>query len=175
MNENKKPLFILDVATGPFHPGSFILENGMNEVDAIDLLDKPKIFKKYNNYNINYIKDDMINTKLNKTYDLVACISTLEHVKKEDQKSFLLNMIKLTKLGGNIILTFDDPGFEELTDIEMYKETLRENNCIFEEEIIQEKEILTNLNGPIKRDFFKEGHINKNLTIKVYKMFIKRN
>ena len=117
----------------------------------------------------------MINTKLNKTYDLVACISILEHVKKEDQKDFLLNMIKLTKKGGNIILTFDDPGFEELTDIEMYKETLRENNCLFEEAVIQEDKILTNLNGPIERDFFKEGHIiDKDITIKVYKMFITR-
>lgn len=172
LNKENKSLSILDVATGPFHPGSFILENGVNQVDAVDLLDKPKIFKKFNKYNINYIKDDMINTKLNKTYDIVACISTLEHVKKEDQKSFLQNMIKLTKKGGSLILTFDDPGFEELTDIEMYKKTLKENNCLFEEEFVPEEEILTNLNGPIKRDFFKEGQINKDITIKVYKMFI---
>jgi len=172
LNKSNKTLTVLDVATGPFHPGSFILENGLNNVDALDLLEKPKIFKKFNKYNINYIKDDMINTKLNKTYDLVVCISTLEHVKKENQKTFLLNMIKLTKKGGTLILTFDDPGFEELTDIEMYKETLRENNCLFEELTVEEDKILTNLNGPIKRDFFKEGFIDKNITIKVYKMFI---
>ncbi|WP_417733313.1 class I SAM-dependent methyltransferase [Rosistilla oblonga] len=172
LNKSNKSLSVLDVATGPFHPGSFILENGFNKVDAVDLLDKPKIFKKFNKFNINYIKDDMINTKLNKTYDLVVCISTLEHVKKEDQKEFLLNMIKLTKKGGALILTFDDPGFEELTDIELYKETLRGNNCLFEESIIPEDKILTNLNGPIKRDFFKEGHTDKDVDIKVYKMFI---
>lgn len=176
INSLQKNISVLDVATGPFHPGSFILENnGINNVDAVDIINKPKIFNRFSRYKISYFIDDMSNTQIEKQYDLVVCISTLEHVPMENQKSFLENMIKLTKVDGHLILTFDDPGFEQMTNIEMYKSVLLDNNCQFEEEEISQDKILTNYNGPIKRNFFEEGVFNSEQPIKVYKMFIKKN
>lgn len=49
------------------------------------------------------VDDDITSTKLDTQYDLVTCISTLEHIKDFD--SAVRNMLRLTKPGGHLIIT----------------------------------------------------------------------
>jgi 2-polyprenyl-3-methyl-5-hydroxy-6-metoxy-1,4-benzoquinol methylase len=50
------------------------------------------------------INDDITKTKLNKKYDLITCISVLEHI--TDFNAAVENMAKLLTEGGHLILTF---------------------------------------------------------------------
>jgi 2-polyprenyl-3-methyl-5-hydroxy-6-metoxy-1,4-benzoquinol methylase len=50
------------------------------------------------------IDDDITNTHLNKKYDLITCISVLEHIEKAD--SAVRNMFALLNPNGYLILTF---------------------------------------------------------------------
>ena len=50
------------------------------------------------------IDDDITDTRLSNSFDLVTCISVLEHIKKPDQA--VRNMFSLLRPGGHVILTF---------------------------------------------------------------------
>ncbi|MBN2072978.1 MAG: class I SAM-dependent methyltransferase [Actinobacteria bacterium] len=50
------------------------------------------------------IKDSIVNPKIRQGFDLITCISTLEHI--PDHESAVRNMFSLLKDGGYLILTF---------------------------------------------------------------------
>jgi len=49
-------------------------------------------------------QDDIVNTKLDKHWDFITCISVLEHIK--EHKKAVKNMVNLLNPGGRLILTF---------------------------------------------------------------------
>jgi len=50
------------------------------------------------------LKDSITNPRIKESFDLVTCISTLEHI--EDHKKAVKNMFALLKNGGYLILSF---------------------------------------------------------------------
>jgi SAM-dependent methyltransferase len=93
---------ILDVGTGT-SPLPAILKLIGYEVSAID---NTKDYWKKKPINNHYyiINDDITNTKLDKKFDMITCISTLEHI--EDYMSAIKNMWKLLKICGSLVMTF---------------------------------------------------------------------
>jgi SAM-dependent methyltransferase len=97
-----KPKNILDVGTGT-SPFPAVLQQCGFEVSAIDNM---KDYWNGDILNTHYyvIRDDITGTKLKEKYDMITCISTLEHVK--DYMSAIKNMWKLLRPNGDLILTF---------------------------------------------------------------------
>jgi 2-polyprenyl-3-methyl-5-hydroxy-6-metoxy-1,4-benzoquinol methylase len=57
------------------------------------------------------VDDDITQTKLVEQFDMVTCVSTLEHIKKFD--AAVRNMLRLTKPGGHVIITcpYNEPKY----------------------------------------------------------------
>lgn len=96
------PKKILDVGSGT-SPLPAVLRLCGFEVTAIDNV---KDYWKNSFINNHYyvINDDITNTKLNAQFDVITCISTLEHI--NDYMLAIKNIWKLLKPGGSLILTF---------------------------------------------------------------------
>jgi 2-polyprenyl-3-methyl-5-hydroxy-6-metoxy-1,4-benzoquinol methylase len=95
------PKTVLDVGTGMTALPSVLRTTGL-EVTAIDnIKDYWPIGMVNRHYYI--INDDICNTKVNKTFDVITCISVLEHIK--DHRSAIKSMYKLLNPGGVLILT----------------------------------------------------------------------
>lgn len=124
----------IDVATGWVHPGMFILKNsGFDRVVGTDILDINKLV--YNNLicdGIEYINDDIVNSKIDEKFNCVCCISVLEHINPKFQKQALTNLIKLVANPGILVMTFDMPGYDYKTDIELYNNIIIDSGMIFE-------------------------------------------
>jgi 2-polyprenyl-3-methyl-5-hydroxy-6-metoxy-1,4-benzoquinol methylase len=56
------------------------------------------------NRHYHVINDDITNSKLQDKFDLITCVSVLEHI--EDSESAIRNMFTLLNTGGYLILTF---------------------------------------------------------------------
>lgn len=125
---NRNELRAIDFATGNKHPGSLILKKmGFNSVTCTDIFDKSKW--QFNNVaNIEYKQSDITKDFVGK-YDFVCCISVIEHL--QNQKEAIENLCKHVNYGGCLLLTFDIPGFDYPTDLNMYKEILKDNNMKF--------------------------------------------
>ncbi|MEM5880952.1 MAG: methyltransferase domain-containing protein [Candidatus Aenigmatarchaeota archaeon] len=136
----------LDFGCGPSHPGVFILEKlGFSKVYGCDLFDKHKILQKYNSIKIEYFKDCLSKKELK--FDLITSISVLEHMDEETQGFILTSLIEQLNKDGVIVLTFDMPGFEHKTNLELYKNIFVEHRIYFEEEVISEELYLNNFNS----------------------------
>ncbi len=96
------PKKILDVGTGITALPSLMANCGC-EVTAIDNIKDYWIFGMFNRH-YHIIDDDITKTKLNEKFDMITCVSTLEHIEKYNQA--VDNMFKLLKKGGYLILTF---------------------------------------------------------------------
>jgi len=125
-----------------------------------DLFDEHKILKKYKSNKIEYFKDCLSQKKLK--FDLITSISVLEHMDENTQEFILSNLIEQLNQDGIIILTFDMPGFEYKTNLELYKNIFLKYNIYFEEEIIDEKFHMNNINSiaPFKKGW-KDMNIEK--------------
>jgi SAM-dependent methyltransferase len=145
-SENKSAI---DVATGDQHPGMFILESvGFSRVVGTDLFPKQK-YRYSLKSNMEYVCDDIVHSKIIEKFDSVNCISVLEHIDPELQSLALENMIRMVKSGGIIVLTFDMPGFEYKTNLDLYKEILRKNGMSFLEKNADNILTTRNYNGNI--------------------------
>ena len=96
------PKKILDVGTGVTALPHLMANCGCN-VTAIDNI-KDYWRKEMFNRHFYVINDDITDIKIEDTFDLITCISTLEHIEKYEQA--IDNMFNLLKTGGHIILTF---------------------------------------------------------------------
>jgi len=96
-----KPVTILDVGTGTTALPSLLASCGC-VVTAID-----NIRDYWPNGMVNrhwhVLDDDIKSPKINKTFDLITCISVIEHI--EDHARAFSSMIDLLKPGGHLILT----------------------------------------------------------------------
>ncbi|MBN1457438.1 MAG: class I SAM-dependent methyltransferase [Sedimentisphaerales bacterium] len=96
------PLKILDVGTGSISLPHLMRKCGFL-VTAIDNIhDYWPAGRSNRHYHV--INDDITNTNLKDTFDLITCISVLEHIKKPD--SAVRNMFSLLNPNGYLILTF---------------------------------------------------------------------
>jgi len=102
---------VLDVGTGDTALPQLIRHCGFI-VTAIDNIQE---FWRDGMINRHYhvINDDITNTRLNRTFDFISCISVLEHIK--DHKSAMKSMFSLLNPGGHLVLTFP---YNEKTYIE---------------------------------------------------------
>jgi len=96
------PVEVLDVGSG----GSswpHLMANCGFQVTAID---KIKEYWKGGFFNRHYyvINDDITRPKITKQFDLITCISVLEHI--PNHKDAVSGMFRLLKPGGHLVLTF---------------------------------------------------------------------
>ncbi|OHA94164.1 MAG: hypothetical protein A3E02_00770 [Candidatus Zambryskibacteria bacterium RIFCSPHIGHO2_12_FULL_38_34] len=96
------PKHILDVGTG-ITALPHLMANCGCKVTAIDNI---KDYWTDGMFNRHYhiINDDITNSKLKDTFDMITCVSTLEHIEKCDQA--VKSMFSLLKNGGILVLTF---------------------------------------------------------------------
>jgi len=95
------PKTILDVGTG-MTALPFMLRNGGLLVTAIDNI-KDYWPKGMVNRHFHVVNDDIQNTKLEETFDVITCISVLEHI--QDHRAAMKSMFELLNPGGTLILT----------------------------------------------------------------------
>lgn len=96
-----KRLSVLDVGSGysyfPFYVKSF-----GHIVTCCDLLDLSLL---YENTGLHFMVDDITASRNGNTYDVVYCISVLEHL--VDKKAAVNKMYDMLNVGGRLILTLD--------------------------------------------------------------------
>lgn len=95
------PKTVLDVGTG-MTAVPYMLRNSGLLVTAIDNI-KDYWPKGMVNRHFHVVNDDIKNTKLTKTFDVITCISVLEHI--QDHRAAMKSMYKLLNPGGTLILT----------------------------------------------------------------------
>ena len=96
------PLKILDVGTGNISLPHLMRKCGF----LVTAIDNIRDYWPSGSSNRHYhvINDDITNTRLKNTFDLITCISVLEHIKKPD--SAIRNMFSLLNPNGYLMLTF---------------------------------------------------------------------
>lgn len=90
-----RPLKVLDVGSGHTALPS-LMRNCGSLVTAIDV--------KASNRHYHVIKDDITNTKLTEKFDLITCVSVLEHIPEFNKA--VENMLGLLNPGGRLLMTF---------------------------------------------------------------------
>lgn len=96
------PRKVLDVGTGTTALPNLISNCGF----LVTATDNIRNFWKsgMQNRHFHVIDDDITNTRIKNTFDLITCISVLEHI--EDADSAVKNMFSLLKTDGHLLLTF---------------------------------------------------------------------
>jgi 2-polyprenyl-3-methyl-5-hydroxy-6-metoxy-1,4-benzoquinol methylase len=101
------PAEVLDVGTGTSALPHLMANCGFR-VTAIDKVEGywSKGYWSNRSFNRHYyvIKDDIANPRINKQFDLITCISVLEHI--PDHKGAIRGMFGLLRSGGHLTLTF---------------------------------------------------------------------
>jgi 2-polyprenyl-3-methyl-5-hydroxy-6-metoxy-1,4-benzoquinol methylase len=140
---------VIDIATGDQHPGMFIFKSiGFDRVVGTDIISSEKI--KYIPFicgNMEYIKDDILNSKIEEKFDCVSCISALEHFRPEQQEIVMNSLIGKVKEKGCILMTFDMPGYEYMANIKMYQDVLSKNSFTFINEEVNSEDIIRTTNS----------------------------
>lgn len=96
------PRMVLDVGTGRSALPSLMRSCGCL-VTAIDNIRDYWSTEMLNNH-YHVINDDITQTQLQSQFDLITCVSVLEHIKQPDKA--INNMLTLLKPGGHLVLTF---------------------------------------------------------------------
>lgn len=100
---NHYPKRVLDVGTGVTSLPHLIANCGCS-VTAVDNIKDYWGFGQFFNRHYFIENDDITNTQLKNKFDLITCISTLEHIEKFD--AAVNSMLSLLETGGYLILTF---------------------------------------------------------------------
>ena len=142
--EGKKDINVIDFATGGNHPFPLMLrEFGFNKVISTDTFSVSEWqYKKYINEKFIYSQGDLRKDFVEKA-DCVICISVLEHINEKGQVKALENIINHINRGGCLILTFDFPGYDYITDPLLYFKVLELNNMKFEKIFLSGDKIFT--------------------------------
>lgn len=96
------PKTVLDVGTGRTALPQLI-RNGGALVTAIDNI-RDYWSHEVINRHYHVIDDDICESKLSSEFDLVTCVSVLEHI--QDADAAVRHMVRLTASGGHLLLTF---------------------------------------------------------------------
>jgi len=100
---NQYPKKVLDVGTGVTSLPHLMANCGC-KVTAADNIKDYWGFGQFFNRHYFIENDDITNTQLKEKFDLITCISTLEHIEKFDDA--VSSMLSLLEDGGFLILTF---------------------------------------------------------------------
>jgi len=96
---------VLDIACGVGYSSQMFFEAGAFSYDGVDINEKLIEYAK-NNYSserINYFVGDICTFTPNKTYDLITCYETIEHIK--DYETAIKNLNSLLKVGGTLLIS----------------------------------------------------------------------
>jgi len=99
---SNKCMDILDVGTGTNSFSSALAHCGYN-ITATDLK-QGSYWSNFTNRHIHVVRDDITNSKLNKKFDAILCISVLEHIPSFNEA--VCGMSKLLKDDGILLMTF---------------------------------------------------------------------
>lgn len=96
------PETVLDIGTGKTALPHLMQSCGLKVTATDNIYD---YWSKYGMFNRHFyvIDDDITKSRLTQTFDMVTCISTLEHI--ADFESAVENMARLLKPGGHLVLT----------------------------------------------------------------------
>ena len=96
------PKNVLDVGTGTTALPSLLRTCGF----LVTAIDNIKDYWRRGMHNRHYyvINDDITDSKLNKKFDFIVCVSVLEHIVNFD--AAIKNLFNLLKNGGHLVLTF---------------------------------------------------------------------
>jgi len=94
---------VLDVGSGQ-SPWPSLLRTCGYMVTAIDEVESYWLNTTFFNRHFYVLKDDITKPKLSKTFDVITCISTLEHT--PNHQDAIQGMFSLLRPGGFLILTF---------------------------------------------------------------------
>lgn len=124
---------VIDIATGIEHPGMFILKScGFSRVLGIDLFEKDRFyFAGHLTDGIEYRKENILTPTIQERFDCVSCISLMEHIPSEKQRSAMQSIINYMKTGGTLLMTFDMPGYDYRVNFEGLLQVLRDNRLQF--------------------------------------------
>lgn len=108
-----QPGRVLDAATGyveTWHVLPYILGEMGWAVETMDI--DPRTLKMHEHPRVHRILSDLVDLPYpDSSFDVVTCISTLEHLSQEDRKLAVAELSRVLKLGGLLILTADNyPG-----------------------------------------------------------------
>jgi len=160
--EDIKHKTAIDIATGEKHPGMFLLkESGCSRVVGVDLFDISKFLYRENVKNgIEYIQENILFPKIKEKFDIISCISFLEHIEPKFQCEILQNIIDYSKEKSIIVMTFDIPGYEYVTNLDMYIEKIRQHGFNINISEVDNSDILTTKNSNISPDDLKEKSLS---------------
>ncbi len=162
---------LVDLGCGYEHPGAHMLADlGAARVLATDLADRIELYERCPAANLAYRRHDMTRP-LAERFDAVVCISVLEHLPLADQATALGHLADAVAPGGALVMTFDMPGFEHDTPLDLYRRTLRARGLRFDEVEVPAAERLTSRNGPVAISGFPEVGL---VELEVYRLFATR-
>jgi len=96
---------VLDIACGVGYAGPLFIEAGAVSYDGVDINEKLIEYagKTYGSNSINYFLGDICKFNNKKTYELVTCFETIEHV--ENYEAAIQNLYTLLKAGGILLIS----------------------------------------------------------------------
>jgi 2-polyprenyl-3-methyl-5-hydroxy-6-metoxy-1,4-benzoquinol methylase len=131
------PKEILDVGTG-MSALPHLMRNCGFKVTAIDNI-KDYWPKGMINRHFYVINDDITKSKLDRKFNLITCISTLEHI--VDFEKAIVNMCELLKPNGKIILTFPYNEYQYCENVYMLEDSAAPKNFPFKTQAFSRKEV----------------------------------
>lgn len=167
LDSTKSTLKVMDAGCGKIQAGAFILADVPNvEVTAIDLLERHTLIERSKRKNLRYRKHDLRSIFFEQM-DVIACISTLEHLSHEDQQTALRAFHDTLYPGGWIILTLDWPGYEFDVNPQTYLASLESWGYQFKIEQTDPRSQLWSNNGIIQHPGFPEVNREKISTYRI--------
>jgi 2-polyprenyl-3-methyl-5-hydroxy-6-metoxy-1,4-benzoquinol methylase len=96
---------VLDIACGVGYSSQMFIEAGAFSYDGVDINEKLIEYagKTYGSNSINYFLGDICTFTPNKTYDLITCYETIEHIK--NYETAIKNLNSLLKVGGTLLIS----------------------------------------------------------------------
>jgi 2-polyprenyl-3-methyl-5-hydroxy-6-metoxy-1,4-benzoquinol methylase len=96
---------VLDIACGVGYAGPLFIEAGAVSYDGVDINEKLIEYadKNYGSNSINYFLGDICKFNNKKSYELVTCFETIEHVK--NYEAAIQNLYTLLKPGGILLIS----------------------------------------------------------------------
>jgi len=131
------PAEVLDVGTGRSAWPSIIASGGFR-VTAIDRV-RGYWQGGFLNRHYRVVNDDITNPKITRQFDLITCISVLEHI--PDHERAVCEMFKLLKPGGHLVLTVPYNSQKYVDDVYLLEGSFHRKNVSYICQVFSDKEM----------------------------------